>query len=62
MINRIIELLSKRGISVSAPISLKNCIITRKYKLEKAGFSDIDGLSAVVFAIPYLTPQSDGNI
>jgi epoxyqueuosine reductase QueG len=62
MINRIIELLSERGISVSAQISLKNCIITRKYKLEKAGFSDIDGLSAVVFAIPYLTPQSDGNI
>lgn len=62
MINKIIELLSERGISISAPISLKNCIITRKYKLEKAGFTNIDELSAVVFAIPYLTPQGDRNI
>lgn len=62
MINRIVELLSISGIDLAAPISLKNCIMLRRYKLEKAGFFVTDGLTAIVFAVPYLTEHKEKNI
>lgn len=55
------ELLA-RGIDCVEAISLSKCKITRPYLLEKCGFSGADGLSAVIFAIPYLTPCKEKNI
>lgn len=62
MIDRILKLLYDRGISLAAPISLENCIILRQHKLQKVGFPDIDGLAAIVFAVPYLTEHKEKNI
>ena len=62
MVDRIIELLSDRGVNIAAPISLKNCIITRKYKLDQAGFSETDDLTAIIFAVPYLTEHKRKNL
>ena len=62
MINKILTLLSERGISLAAPISLKNCTITRGYKLERVGFENTDELTAIMIAVPYLTPHENKNI
>ena len=50
------------GIELFAPISLEKCTITRKYKLERCGFSDIASLSAVMIAVPYLVKHEKRNI
>ena len=62
MISRILKCLHDCGISLAAPISLNNCIITRKYKLDKAGFHNTDDLTAIVFAVPYLIPHKGKNL
>lgn len=50
------------GIELFAPISLEKCILTRKYKLERCGFSDISSLSAIMIAVPYLVKHERRNI
>lgn len=66
MTDRILALIKEYGISLAAPIAVKDCNVLRRYKLEKAGFSDLDGnfdgLFAVILAIPYLTPQKKRNL
>ncbi len=62
MIDKILAALLERGITLAAPIPLKNCILTRPHKLSRAGF-DADGeLTAIIFAIPYLTPHKERNL
>ena len=56
MKNTISKLLAARGISLSAPISLKDCRITRPYLLERAGITDG---TAFLFAVPYYTTECD---
>lgn len=58
----IFEILCEYGIDCASAISLKNCQITRQYKLEKAGFICQDKLSAIMLAVPYLTPHPKRNI
>lgn len=56
MKNTISKLLAKRGISLSAPIALKDCRITRPYLLERARITDG---TAFLFAVPYYTTECD---
>ena len=56
MQNTISKLLAARGISLSAPIALKDCNITRPYLLERAGITEG---TAFLFAVPYYTTQCD---
>lgn len=62
MMNKILSLLSERGIHLAAPISLKDCEINRGYKLERAGFGNAESLTAIMIAIPYFTPQHKKNL
>ncbi len=62
MIDKILAALSERGITLAAPIALKNCILTRPYKLSRAGFDANGELTAIIFAIPYLTPHKERNL
>lgn len=50
------------GIDCVGAVSLSRCHITRRYLLERCGFSDTDGLVAIIFAIPYLTACEEKNI
>lgn len=52
------ELLFERGIELCAPISLKDCRITRPYLLERAG---IVGGTAFLFAVPYYTTECEDS-
>ena len=56
MKNTISKLLAARGISLSAPIALKECNVTRAYLLERAGITDG---TAFRFAVPYYTTECD---
>jgi len=56
------KLLKETGIELCAPISLKNCNITRQYKLERCDFSDISSLNAIMIAVPYLVKHEKRNI
>ena len=56
------EILNKYSLSLFSAIPLKNCEITRPHKLSRLGFYDIEPLSAVMLAVPYLTEQKDRNI
>ena len=56
------KMLGERGIELCAPISLENCNIVRKYKLERCGFSDISALCAIMIAVPYLVKHEKRNI
>ena len=56
MLHRIKELLRERGIFLAAPISLSACTIQKPYLLERAGITDG---TAILFAIPYYTTNSD---
>ena len=56
------KLLKEAGIELCAPISLKNCNITRQYKLERFGFSDISSLNAIMIAVPYLVKHEKRNV
>ena len=62
MINEILSILREHGISLAAPISLKDCVITHGYKLERAGFDNTAELTAIMIAVPYLTAQDKKNI
>ena len=62
MINEILLLLKEHGIHLSAPISLRDCEIIRGYKLERAGFGNAEDLTAIMIAIPYLTPHHRKNL
>ena len=62
MIDFIIQLLREHQIDLAAPINLKDCRITRPYKLENVGFDGNSPLSAVIFAVPYLVPGIERNI
>ena len=62
MIDRILTVIGERGITLAAPIALKNCILTRPHKLARAGFDASGELTAIIFAIPYLTPHEEKNI
>lgn len=56
------KLLKEAGIELYAPISLKNCNITRQYKLERCGFSDTSSLTAIMIAVPYLVKHETRNL
>lgn len=62
MMDLIRKLLKEAGIELFAPISLKNCRITRQYKLERCGFSDISSLNAIMIAVPYLVKHEKRNV
>lgn len=62
MINEILSLLKERGIHLSAPISLKDCEITRGYKLERAGFNNTEDLTAIMIAVPYFSAGHKKNL
>ena len=50
------------GVGLFAPISLEKCTLTRKYKLERCGLSDISSLNAIMIAVPYLVKHEKRNI
>ena len=62
MINEILTLLYERGISVAGAVSLSDCVIKRGYKLERAGLSDFENLTAIIMAVPYLSPTKCKNL
>lgn len=62
MLNRIKNILSARGVELVSPVSLADLRILRPYKLERAGFSGSQGLTAIMLAVPYLTRQPRRNI
>ncbi len=50
------ELLKAQGITLTAPLSLSDCTLTRPYLLERAGIEDG---TAFLFAVPYYTTECD---
>ena len=60
--DKIIKILNCSGLRLFSAVPLSDCIITRPYKLEKAGFSETDKLFAIMLAVPYLTKQSKRNL
>ncbi len=54
--------LLKHGICDVGTLPLSMCRINRAYKLEKSGFDGVEGLSVVIFAIPYYTKHTRKNI
>lgn len=50
------DLLFTRGVHLCAPISLKNCRITRPYLLKRSGIADG---TAFLFAVPYYTTECE---
>ena len=62
MMDFILGLFKQHNISLVSAIGLKDCTVTRQYKLDKVGFTDTEHLSAIVFAVPYLSPSRERNI
>ena len=62
MLNIIKNILLERGVELVAPVSLAHLKILRPYKLERAGFSKNEELTAIMLAVPYLTRQKGRNI
>ncbi|MBQ8408880.1 MAG: epoxyqueuosine reductase [Clostridia bacterium] len=62
MTESILRFLSLHGARLCAPIPLRDCTIVRPYKLSRAGFENLDGLYAVILAIPYLTRHKSKNL
>lgn len=62
MLDYIKKELMSNGICLAEPIPLSNCHVVRPYKLERAGFTSIDSLSAIMIAIPYLCETESRNI
>ena len=62
MKEKLFNLLKEHGLVLFAPIPLSECRVTRPYKIEKAGFGSLDGLNAIMLAVPYLTKQPKRNI
>jgi len=55
-------LLSERKIDLVSPVSLSESLITRGYKLDRCGFGKESPLTALMIAVPYLTPAENRNI
>ena len=47
-----------RGIDAVAPIPISECTVRKPYLLERAGITDG---TAILFAIPYLTPEANAD-
>ena len=62
MVEKLLNVLKKHGITLASPIALKDCIKTREYKLKNAGFNSYDELFAIIMAVPYLTRHSNKNL
>ncbi len=62
MLKYLKNLLCGHGILLAEAIPLSKCRIVRPDKLERCGFSSSNELTAVIFAIPYYTRQSERNI
>ncbi len=58
MKNTVYKLLFEHEISLCAPLSLKDCRITRPYLLERAGIADG---TAFLFAVPYYTTECENT-
>ena len=58
MLKNIRTYLNREGITLLAPVLLHDCRITRPYLLEREGIADG---TAIIFAVPYATPHSDGR-
>ena len=58
MLEFIKSYLSKLNIELVSSLSLSECKITRPYLLER---NEINGGSAIIFIVPYLTKVSSGN-
>ena len=56
MLQRIKDLLSSHGVTLSAPVALADCTVTRPYLLERAG---IASGTVVMMAVPYYTTVCD---
>ncbi len=52
------ELLAARGITLTAPLSLSACTITKPYLLSREG---IEGGTAFLFAVPYYTTECEDS-
>lgn len=59
MLHRIQQLLSEAGITLSAPLPLSECTVTRPYLLTQKEIP-LSG-SAVIFAIPYHSPACENT-
>ncbi len=59
---KIKKILNGSSAELFSAVPLTDCLITRPYKLERAGFAKADELFAIVLAVPYLTRQSKRNL
>lgn len=59
---KIKKILNDSFLGLFSAVPLSDCIITRQYKLERAGFSPSEKLFVIVLAVPYLTKQSRRNL
>ena len=62
MTEKILKILKEQGVRLASPISLADCKIIKKHKLEKVGICGTEGYFAVMLAIPYLTPHKKRNL
>lgn len=60
MLKTVCTYLNREGITLLAPVLLRDCRITRPYLLDRAGIADG---TAILFAVPYATREADeGNV
>ena len=50
------------GIDTVGALPIEKCNIARQYKLKSKGLDGVDGLSVIIFAIPYYTDHKHKNI
>jgi epoxyqueuosine reductase len=62
MTDLIKALFKKQNIDLVSAIGLEDCTVTRPHKLKNAGYTDTGRLSAIIFAVPYLSPSRRRNI
>lgn len=62
MLDTLKILLDRFGIDLFGAVPVSSCNIVRPHKLNTLGFDNTDGLSVIIFAIPYLTEHKVRNV
>ena len=62
MLEHVKNIFTERGISLVSAVPLSACPTVREYKLKRAGFDSLEGLSAIMLAVPYLSPAEKRNL
>lgn len=62
MMNFILDHFKKSGIELVSPVPLSSCRVIRPDKLIRNGFKGVDGLTAIIIAVPYYVECREKNL